>query len=40
LRLFTGGGDQTGSLRFGLPCDEADWQRLEAVLGDYAREYP
>ncbi|RRV06949.1 threonine-phosphate decarboxylase [Pseudomonas sp. v388] len=38
LRLFVGDSPQTGSLRFGLPSDEADWVRLEHVLADYAKE--
>lgn len=28
------------SLRFGLPADEADWQRLAAALADYRKEQP
>jgi len=36
LRLF----DQPPSLRFGLPADEADWQRLAAALGAYRKEQP
>ena len=38
LRLFVGDSPQTSSLRFGLPCEEADWLRLERVLADYAKE--
>lgn len=40
LRLFSGDSAQTGSLRFGLPCEEADWQRLENALNAYATEHP
>ena len=36
LRLF----DQPPSLRFGLPADEADWQRLAAALGAYRKDQP
>lgn len=36
LRLF----DQPPSLRFGLPADEADWQRLAAALDAYRKEQP
>lgn len=34
LRLFV----QTSSLRFGLPAEEADWQRLEQALDDYLKD--
>ncbi|KNH20824.1 threonine-phosphate decarboxylase [Pseudomonas syringae] len=34
LRLFT----HTSSLRFGLPADESDWQRLEQALEAYVKE--
>lgn len=34
LRLFT----PNSSLRFGLPADEADWQRLEQALEAYVKE--
>jgi cobalamin biosynthetic protein CobC len=34
LRLFT----NNSSLRFGLPRDEADWQRLEQVLSEFSRD--
>ncbi|WLG86545.1 threonine-phosphate decarboxylase CobD [Pseudomonas cucumis] len=34
LRLFT----HNSSLRFGLPADEADWQRLEQALEAYVKE--
>ncbi|WP_223487678.1 threonine-phosphate decarboxylase CobD [Pseudomonas sp. A-RE-19] len=34
LRLFT----NNSSLRFGLPADEADWQRLEQALEAYVKE--
>ncbi|MNQ69730.1 Histidinol-phosphate aminotransferase [compost metagenome] len=36
LRLFT----STSSLRFGLPADEADWQRLEQAFNEYLKETP
>lgn len=36
LRLFT----HNSSLRFGLPAEEADWDRLEQALQDYRKEYP
>ncbi|BBP75380.1 threonine-phosphate decarboxylase [Pseudomonas gingeri NCPPB 3146 = LMG 5327] len=36
LRLFT----QNSSLRFGLPVDEADWQRLELAFKAYTEEHP
>lgn len=39
LRLFVGDSPQTSSLRFGLPCEEADWVRLAQVLSDYDKEY-
>lgn len=38
LRLFVGDTPQTSSLRFGLPCEEADWVRLERVLAEYTKE--
>ncbi|MGF6487260.1 threonine-phosphate decarboxylase CobD [Pseudomonas frederiksbergensis] len=34
LRLFT----HNSSVRFGLPADEADWQRLEQALEAYVKE--
>ncbi|WP_166359019.1 threonine-phosphate decarboxylase CobD [Pseudomonas akapageensis] len=34
LRLFV----PTCSLRFGLPAEEADWQRLEQAFNDYLKE--
>lgn len=34
VRLF----DQPASLRFGLPADEAGWQRLTRALADYQKE--
>lgn len=40
LRLFVGDTPESGSLRFGLPRDEADWQRLHNVLLEYRKEYP
>ncbi|MNP38434.1 threonine-phosphate decarboxylase [compost metagenome] len=36
LRLFT----HTSSLRFGLPAEDADWQRLEQAFIDYLKETP
>ncbi|MFW3899218.1 threonine-phosphate decarboxylase CobD [Pseudomonas bharatica] len=36
LRLF----DHPPGLRFGLPADEADWQRLAAALAAYRKEQP
>ncbi|MBU6958325.1 threonine-phosphate decarboxylase CobD [Pseudomonas sp. CVAP len=36
LRLFT----HNSSLRFGLPADDADWQRLEQAFEAYAKETP
>lgn len=36
LRLFT----HNSSLRFGLPAEEADWDRLEQALQAYRKEYP
>lgn len=35
LRLF----EHLGSLRFGLPATEADWQRLAQALNDYRKEH-
>lgn len=32
LRLFAGDGARSGSLRFGLPREEHDWQRLDDAL--------
>ena len=40
LRLFKGDSSESSSLRFGLPCDEADWLRLHDVLLEYRKEYP
>jgi cobalamin biosynthetic protein CobC len=37
LRLFAGDSPESGSLRFGLPCEEPEWLRLEQVLSDYNR---
>jgi cobalamin biosynthetic protein CobC len=34
LRIFT----HNSSLRFGLPREEADWQRLEQALSEFSRE--
>ena len=34
LRLFA----HNSSVRFGLPADEADWQRLELALAAYTKE--
>ncbi|MGE8176701.1 threonine-phosphate decarboxylase CobD [Pseudomonas fluorescens] len=36
LRLFT----HNSSLRFGLPADDSDWQRLEQAFEAYAKETP
>ncbi|MCU1723064.1 threonine-phosphate decarboxylase CobD [Pseudomonas sp. 5P_5.1_Bac1] len=36
LRLF----DHPPSLRFGLPAEDADWQRLALALDDYRKETP
>lgn len=38
LRLFVGDSPESSSLRFGLPCDEADWARLAQVLRDYSEQ--
>ncbi|MEE4233942.1 threonine-phosphate decarboxylase CobD [Pseudomonas viridiflava] len=38
LRLFEGATPEVSSLRFGLPCDEADWRRLHTVLFEYRKE--
>ncbi|MEB0075885.1 threonine-phosphate decarboxylase CobD [Pseudomonas sp. CCI3.2] len=39
LRLFLNSQTpQHSSLRFGLPADEAQWQRLEQVLSDYNKD--
>jgi cobalamin biosynthetic protein CobC len=40
LRLFQNEGPHNNSLRFGLPREEADWQRLEAALQAFAKEAP
>lgn len=40
LRLFAGDDSGSGSLRFGLPREEADWQRLDNVLLEYRKETP
>jgi len=40
LRLFAGDTPESGSLRFGLPRDEADWLRLHNVLLEYRKEFP
>ncbi|RMR94672.1 Threonine-phosphate decarboxylase [Pseudomonas coronafaciens pv. garcae] len=40
LRLFAGSTPESGSLRFGLPGEEADWHRLHNVLLEYRKEYP
>ncbi|HEX8595291.1 MAG TPA: threonine-phosphate decarboxylase CobD [Pseudomonas sp.] len=39
LRLFLNDGPHHSSLRFGLPGDEAHWQRLDSALGQFNREY-
>ena len=36
LRLF----EHLGSLRFGLPATDTDWQRLVQALDDYRKEHP
>ncbi|MDD0975841.1 threonine-phosphate decarboxylase CobD [Pseudomonas fontis] len=36
LRLFS----VTSSLRFGLPAEESDWQRLTQALAEYRKEHP
>jgi cobalamin biosynthetic protein CobC len=38
LRIFLNAGPHNSSLRFGLPRDEADWQRLEKALSEFSRE--
>jgi len=38
LRLFQSNGPHNSSLRFGLPRDEADWQRLETALQAFPRD--
>jgi cobalamin biosynthetic protein CobC len=38
LRLFQNNGPHNSSLRFGLPRDDADWQRLEAALQAFSKE--
>jgi cobalamin biosynthetic protein CobC len=39
LRLFLASGSpHHNSLRFGLPAEEADWQRLEQVLSEFDKE--
>jgi cobalamin biosynthetic protein CobC len=38
LRLFLNDGPHHSSLRFGLPRDEADWQRLDSVLHEFNQE--
>jgi len=40
LRLFMNNGPHHSSLRFGLPCEEADWQRFEQALEAYDKEFP
>lgn len=38
LRLFVSDDPLTSSLRFGLPCDEAQWQRLDNALLEFNQE--
>jgi cobalamin biosynthetic protein CobC len=38
LRIFMNAGPHNSSLRFGLPRDEADWQRLGQALNEFSRE--
>lgn len=38
LRIFLDDAPHNGSLRFGLPRDEVDWQRLEQVLRAFFKE--
>jgi len=38
LRLFQNNGPHNSSLRFGLPRDDADWQRLETALQAFSKE--
>ncbi|WP_426140754.1 threonine-phosphate decarboxylase CobD [Pseudomonas sp. DWP3-1-2] len=38
LRLFLNDGPHHSSLRFGLPGDEAQWQRLDSALSEFNRE--
>ena len=41
LRLFMqNGSPHHSSLRFGLPAEEADWQRLDRALDQYDKELP
>jgi cobalamin biosynthetic protein CobC len=38
LRIFLNNSPAHSSLRFGLPRDEADWQRLERALSEFSGE--
>jgi cobalamin biosynthetic protein CobC len=40
LRLFVSDDPLKCSLRFGLPREETQWQRLDTVLSDFKREQP
>ncbi|WP_122665867.1 threonine-phosphate decarboxylase CobD [Pseudomonas viridiflava] len=40
LRLFVSDNPLNGSLRFGLPDDEAQWQRLETALSEFKQSLP
>lgn len=41
LRLFLDSSSpHDSSLRFGLPAEDADWQRLELALSEYTKELP
>jgi cobalamin biosynthetic protein CobC len=37
LRIFLNAGPHNSSLRFGLPREEVDWQRLEQALSEFSR---
>lgn len=38
LRIFLNNGPHNSSLRFGLPCEDADWLRLEHALQAFAHD--
>ena len=38
LRIFLNNSVHNSSLRLGLPKEEADWHKLERVLGEFAKE--
>jgi cobalamin biosynthetic protein CobC len=40
LRQFQNSGPHNSSLRFGLPREEADWQRLETALQAFSKKTP